>query len=508
MPRPSIKPRLATSKLCISLICLLAATATFLIFRASPKKNTVSDVLHFPENFMWGTATASYQIEGSVNANRVPSIWDRFTTTPGNIKNNDTGEIACDHYNRFKEDVQLMRKLNISHYRFSIAWPRIHTFADPAEPRPNPPGIDFYNKLIDELIRNGITPVVTLYHWDLPTFVQDSTGGWGGDGSVVDRFEQYANLCFESFGDRVKQWITLNEPWCSAVLGYDLGVHAPGDTSNPGEKLYIAGHNLLRAHARAVNIYRERFQEKQKGKIGITLNSNWAEPKDPEDPRAKRAAQREMDFWLGWYADPIWKGDYPQVMKDTLKDRLPSFTEEEKKLLKGSSDFFGLNHYSSHYISELEVPDNTDSPYWQDKGTVASHDKSWKKTDMDWSIVPWGFRKLLVYIQDQYNPKGGIIVTENGLASSEPTRRAMQEDTLRIEYLTGYIKALHEAIEEGADVKGYFLWSLMDNFEWAEGFSKRFGLYYVDYQTMERIPKPAANWYTRVASTNSLEVEK
>lgn len=466
-----------------------------------------TETLRFPDGFMWGTATASYQIEGAVKTDRVPSIWDRFTATPGKIHNGETGDQAVDHYNRFKTDVQLMKSLNTSYYRFSIAWPRVHTFANPSDPKPNPAGIAFYNALINELIANGITPVVTLYHWDLPTAVDDATGGWGGSGGVIDVFETYSRLCFEKFGDRVKHWMTFNEPWCSAVLGYDVGVHAPGDKSEPGKKVYIAGHNLLRSHARAVKVYREEFKPTQKGVIGITLNSNWAEPKDPNDPKSVAAAQREMDFWLGWYADPIWKGDYPAIMRETLKGRLPSFTEEEKKMLKGSSDFFGVNHYSSDYISPMDKPDKNKSPYWQDKGTVDSDDRNWKKTDMGWAIVPWGFRKLLVYIHERYRPEGGIIVAENGVASSEPTRAAMQRDTLRVEYYTGYIQAMHEAIQKGADVRGYFLWSLLDNFEWAEGFSKRFGLFYVDYKTMERVAKPAAKWYAGVAGTNTLEVE-
>lgn len=465
-------------------------------------------LLHFPDHFHWGTATASYQIEGAATTDRVPSIWDRFSATPGKVAKGETGEHACDHFHRFKSDVQLIKSLNTSHYRFSIAWPRMHTFEDPSAPKPNPAGIAFYNALIDELIANGITPVATLYHWDLPVAVEDSTGGWSGSGAIVDRFEQYARLCFEKFGDRVKKWITLNEPWCSAVLGYEVGEHAPGDTSKPGENLYIAGHNLLLAHARAVKVYREEFQQNQKGKIGITLNTIWAEPKDPSDQKHVDAARRDMDFELGWFADPIWKGDYPAAMRESIGDRLPVFTEEEKKQLKGSSEFFGLNHYSSHYTTGTFAPDLTKTTYWQDKATVQIHDENWKKTDMGWSIVPWGLRNLLVYIHEQYKPEGGIIITENGLASKEPTREAMERDTLRIEFYTSYIKAVYEAIQKGADVRGYFLWSLMDNFEWAFGYDKRFGLFYVDYKTMERVAKPAAKWYARVTSTNALEVEK
>ena len=483
---------------------LAVVASVFLLWHPRP---TVIKALPFPEGFMWGTATASYQIEGAVKSDREPSIWDRFTHTQGNIYKDQNGDVTVDHYNRFKTDVQLMKNLNTTHYRFSIAWPRMQTFADPSNPKPNPTGMAFYNALIDELIANDITPFVTLYHWDLPVAIEDAFGGWGGEGGVVDAYEKYSKLCFETFGDRVKNWITFNEPWCSAVLGYDLGVHAPGDKSEPGKKVYKAGHNLLLSHGRAVRLYRKEFQTKQKGVIGITLNSNWAEPKNTEDPKSVAAAQREMDFWLGWYADPIWKGDYPAVMKETLKDRLPSFTEDQKAMLKGSSDFFGVNHYSSGLIEPMGRVNKRNSPYWKDKGTFESHDRRWKKTDMGWSIVPWGFRKLLVYIHQQYQPEGGIIVTENGLATREDSEAAMQRDTLRVEFLTSYLHGMHEAIQQGADVRGYFLWSLMDNFEWAEGYRKRFGLYYVDYKTLERTAKPAAKWYANVTGHNAVVVE-
>lgn len=519
---PSVPPTRSTTTVHLLHMCarvqypiLAFATALVLllfVFVASFKpppfftRMAPKDVLRFPPGFSWGTATSSYQIEGAVSTHRVPSIWDRFSHTPGVVSDNSTGDYACDHYNRFKEDVKLIKTLNTSHYRFSIAWPRIHTFEDPAAPQSNTHGIAFYNALIDELIANDITPVATLFHWDLPIAVEDSTGGWAGSGAVADRFEEYARLCFEKFGDRVKNWITLNEPWCSAVLGYEVGEHAPGDTSKPGVNVYKAGHNLLLAHGRAVKAYREDFQAIQKGKIGISLNTMWAEPKDRNNATHLEAAQRDMDFELGWFADPIWKGDYPATMRETVKDRLPEFTKDEKEMLKGSSDFFGLNHYSSQYATGMYVPDPPLVSHWNDKATTHEEDKDWKKTDMGWSVVPSGFRKLLLYVQEKYEPEGGILVTENGLASKEPTREAASKDSLRIEFYTLYIKAAHEAVGQGADVRGYFLWSLMDNFEWAFGYEKRFGLFFVDYKTMERVAKPAVEWYRKVTSTNTLEV--
>lgn len=471
--------------------------------------------IKFPESFMWGTATASFQIEGAGKIDRTPCIWDAFCDVPGNVNNGDTGEIACDHYHRFKQDVQLIKSLGTKYYRFSIAWPRIQKWDDSNRPSLNTEGILFYNNLIDELIANGITPVPTLYHWDLPVPVQIRTGGWSGDREITDLFAEYARICFEAFGDRVTRWITLNEPWCSALLGYETGEHAPGRSPKfgivpkPGVDVYKAGHNLLLAHAKAVQVYREEFKSSQNGKIGITLNTDWAEPKDSTDPQCVESAQRDLDFELGWFADPIYLGDYPASMRDSVGELLPVFSDAEKTLLKGSSEFFGLNHYSTHYGAGLmSQEERADEPsYDKHRGTKQDWDSKWKKTEMGWSVVPFGFRKLLLYIQKRYSPPGGIIVTENGLASKESTIEEMRKDTLRIEYYNGYIRAMHEAMnaqEGAADVRGYFLWSLMDNFEWSFGYEKRFGLFYVDYTTLERIPKPAVEWYKRLTTSNSL----
>eukprot|EP00178_Gracilaria_changii_P006778 TRINITY_DN21_c1_g2_i1.p1 TRINITY_DN21_c1_g2~~TRINITY_DN21_c1_g2_i1.p1 ORF type:complete len:531 (-),score=54.07 TRINITY_DN21_c1_g2_i1:503-2095(-) len=471
--------------------------------------------MRFPDGFMWGTATASFQIEGATEVDRTPSIWDEFCEVEGNIANGDTGKVACDHYHRFREDVQLMKSLGVRYYRFSIAWPRMQKWDENNTASPNPKGILFYNQLIDELLKNGINPVATLYHWDLPLPVQEKTGGWSGDREITDLFSDYARLCFREFGNRVKKWITLNEPWCSAVLGHEVGEHAPGVSpktgkqAKPGIDVYLAGHNLLLAHAKAVDVYRNEFKVNQEGSIGITLNSRWIEPRDTSDPECKRGAQRALDFELGWFADPVYFGDYPESMRLTIGSRLPSFSEDEKTLLRGSSEFFGVNHYSTSYSTGLVNTENGEkaTTYWAHMGVMQSEDEGWKRTDMGWSIVPWGFRNLLVYIQERYEPTGGIIVTENGLASKESTIEEMQNDNLRIKYYSGYISAMHEAMnaeDAPADVRGYFLWSLMDNFEWAFGYGKRFGLYYVDYDTLERIPKPAVEWYAKVVTSNTV----
>ena len=450
--------------------------------------------LQFPAGFRWGTATASFQIEGGAE-HRGRTIWDEFCGTPGKVHEGHTGAVACNHYHRFRDDVRLLADLGARYYRFSVSWARLF----PRDGELSAAGVQFYTDLVAELRQAGIAPVVTLYHWDLPVWVQEKCGGWAGDGGVVQEFEVYARAVFEALGDSVEEWITINEPWCVAVLGYEVGEHAPGETDSPGRKVYVAAHNLLLAHARAVRVYRAEFAAKQKGVIGITLNADWAEPGDAA------AARRDMEFSLGWFAHPVYFGDYPRCMRDEVGDRLPAFSAAEKAELRGSSDFFGLNHYSTHYTTGLRAK-GSHTDFWNDKRTEESHDDKWDVTDMGWPIVPRGFAKLLKHVSDTYTPKGGIIVTENGLAAPEATTDAMKADTMRISYYERYIGAMHEAIQQGADVRGYMLWSFLDNFEWAHGYSKRFGLYRVDYDTLERTPKPAVEWYKKVIKENAVYV--
>ncbi|KAL4106622.1 hypothetical protein PRIC1_004669 [Phytophthora ramorum] len=471
----------------------------------------MSKELKFPEGFMWGTATASYQVEGAVNeGGRGDCIWDAFSRTPGKIVNGDTGAKAVDHFHRYKEDVQLMKKMGLNAYRLSIAWPRI---IPAGVGKVNEEGVQFYNNLINELLANDITPLVTLYHWDLPLALQTEYDGWLGGKFIQDAFTQYARVCFQRFGDRVKNWLTLNEPWCSAFLGYGIGIHAPGRKCKPQTEVYLSAHNLLLAHAHAVEAYRNEFQAVQKGRIGITLNCDWREPARTSDPVQKKkneeAAERALLFALGWFADPVYKGDYPQVMKDRCGLRLPKFTEEEKRLLKGSSDFFGLNHYGTNYVepspeyeAKIPPPDDNTGGYGPDEGTKLTSDDSWRRTDMGWNAVGWGFQKLLVWIQKRYQVPTGILVTENGCAWPDRTKEEAQNDDFRVEFYKEYLAGLHNAIAEGADVRGYFAWSFVDNYEWAEGYTKRFGLHWVNYETMERTPKKSALWYGDVVRNN------
>lgn len=418
---------------------------------------------------------------------------------PGKVFNNDTGEVACDHYHRFEEDVALMKSLGIKAYRFSISWPRI---LPTGQGEVNQAGIDFYNRLIDSLLSAGIEPWVTLYHWDLPAALEFEIDGWLGD-DIPDLFAAYADVCFRHFGDRVKNWITINEAWVVAILGYGHGVFAPGKKSN--DLPYRAGHQLLKAHAKAVQVYRKNYQPTQGGKIGITNNCDWREPLT-DSPADAAAAQRALEFFLGWFADPIYKGDYPECMRERLGDRLPAFTEEEKALIKGSSDFFGLNHYTTMYAADASHGASAGSVYGngglsEDQDVDLSVSPDWPMTDMQWAIVPWGCRKLLEWIAERYdNPP--VYITENGCAFDLPAVAGRVEDTDRISFFQGYLAAIHEAIENGVDMRGYFIWSLLDNFEWASGYSKKFGITHVEEGTLKRYPKASALWYAGVIQKN------
>lgn len=458
----------------------------------------------FPKDFVWGSATASYQIEGAVQeGGRGLSIWDAFSATSGKTLGGDTGEIACDHYHRIEEDVQLMKSLGLQAYRFSIAWPRIQATG---EGEANPEGLKFYHKLIDCLIENDITPWVTLYHWDLPLALQIEHDGWLNK-SIVDKFEQYARICFQHFGPKVKNWITLNEPWCSSVLGYGLGVHAPG-RKNPDEP-YLAAHHLLLSHARAVKVYREEFSE-QGGSIGITNNCDFRYPLTDSDAD-RAAAQRSLEFFLAWFADPVWKGDYPAVMRERLGDRLPSFSEAEKVELKGSSDFFGLNHYGSMMAAEPDEEKGVqkvvagNGGLSDDQGVQLSSHPDWKQTHMGWNIVPEGCRDLLKWIDERYD-RPIIYITENGCACDEPDHETGINDHVRKDFIRSYVTMAKEAIDSGVQLKGYFAWSLMDNFEWSFGYQRRFGICRVDYDTQTRTPKSSALWLKDTIANNGADL--
>ncbi|MBL4673571.1 MAG: beta-glucosidase [Arenicella sp.] len=460
----------------------------------------------FPKDFVWGTATSSYQIEGAAEeGGRGPSIWDTFCAVPGNISNGDTGDIACDHYHHVDEDIRLMAQMGVKAYRFSISWSRI--LPDGTSRSVNKEGVDFYNRVIDSCLKHGIQPWATLYHWDLPQTLYENEDGWLGD-SIVDRFADYAFVCFASFGDRVKNWITINEAWVASILGYGQGVFAPGHTSNV--EPYTVGHNLLLAHAKAVDVYRKGFQKQQNGQIGITNNCDWREPLT-DCPEDRDAAQRALEFFVGWFADPIYLGDYPESMKQRVGDRLPKITEQQRALIKGSSDFFGLNHYTTMLASEANGDVAEQAVYGngglsEDQGLDLSVDQNWKLTDMQWAVVPWGCRRLLEWIAERYgNPD--VYITENGCAYDADLIDGEVNDQNRIEFYASYLDECAIAIENGVNLKGYFAWSFTDNFEWASGYEKRFGLHHVDFETGARTPKESAKWFRALLTSSTEGVE-
>ena len=457
----------------------------------------------FPPDFLFGSATSAYQIEGAWLApGKGLNTWDVFSHTPGRIARNENGDVACDHFHRYPEDVALMKEMGLKAYRFSLNWARIQP---DGKGEVSPEGIAFYNDLIDTLLENGIEPWITLHHWDLPAALQAEDDGWLNP-ATADHFAEYARICFKHFGDRVTHWITMNESWVMAILGYYDGVFAPGRKSK--DEPYVVAHHLILGHAKAVKVYREEFRDTQRGMIGMTNNCDWREPLT-DDPADQDAAERSLEFLLAWFTDPLYFGDYPASMRQRLGDRLPRFTEEERAYVKGSSDFFGLNHYQTMYASDVppgETADNyvyANGGIFEDQQVALTADPNWQLTDMQWPIVPWGFRKLLLWISERYgNPP--IYITENGCATPDEVRDGEVHDPMRIGYLRGYLGAVSEAIEQGADVRGYFVWSLLDNFEWASGYDKRFGMVRVDFDTLERTPKSSAKWYAGVIRTREL----
>jgi len=442
----------------------------------------------FPPNFVWGAATSAYQIEGGSTAGgRGLSIWDTWCVQSSENCNGDTGDVSDDHYHLWREDVELMAKLGLKAYRFSISWSRIlpsgsadyagEVIEDGVEENSsarvkgiNEAGVEFYNDLIDALLENDIEPFITLYHWDLPQALEDKYGGWANK-SIVEDFADYSRICFDKFGDRVKYWITINEGWTTAIHGYEEGSNAPGfkgeDVGGSG-KPYQVGHHLLLAHARAVEVFRseeyanmyQRGKKDERGLIGISNSGDHRFPLDPNSEDDQEAATRSMEFQLGWMTDPIWLGDYPPSMRKILGTRLPNFTEDEKKKLVGSADFIGLNHYSSAFASKPSKP-ATYGGYWADQLVTLSGKDSWKKTEMGWYVVPDGAREILLWMDKRYSHPL-IFVTENGMSAYEPDKEHSIHDDARVEYLEGYIRGFGQALGQGVNLGGYFAWSLLD----------------------------------------------
>ncbi|AXG82087.1 GH1 family beta-glucosidase [Streptomyces paludis] len=470
--------------------------------------STPTPALTFPAGFLWGTATAAYQIEGAVQEDgRTPSIWDVYSHTPGRVRNGDTGDIAVDHYHRWPEDIEIMSGLGVGAYRFSVSWPRVQpTGKGPASEK----GLDFYRRLADGLLAKGIRPVVTLYHWDLPQELEDA-GGWP-ERDTASRFAEYAGIVADALGDRVTTWTTLNEPWCSAFLGYGSGVHAPGRT-NAADSLRAA-HHLNLGHGLAVAALRERLPAD--AQISVTLNLHHVRPLTPgaEDTDAARRIDALAN---GVFTGPMLRGAYPaDLIEDTAGVTDWSFVRDgDLARIHQPLDFLGVNYYSPTLVSHHESPDAhrsdghgaSEHSSWPGADRVAFHQTPGDRTAMGWTIDPDGLYELLTRVADDH-PGLPLMITENGAAFDDYAAPDGEvRDPERIAYLRGHLSAVHRAIESGADVRGYFLWSLLDNFEWAYGYSKRFGMVYVDYATQRRTPKSSARWYAEVARTGSLPVE-
>ncbi|MFJ2651674.1 GH1 family beta-glucosidase [Streptomyces sp. NPDC087420] len=461
--------------------------------------------LTFPAGFLWGTATAAYQIEGAAQADgRTPSIWDVYSRTPGKVRNGDTGDIATDHYHRWREDIAIMADLGVGAYRFSVSWPRVQPGGrGPASAK----GLDFYRGLADGLLDKGIRPVVTLYHWDLPQELEDA-GGWP-ERDTAFRFAEYAGLVADALGDRVGSWTTLNEPWCSAFLGYGSGVHAPGRT-DPADALRAA-HHLNLGHGLAVQALRERLPAT--AQVSVTLNLHHVRPLT-EDPADVDAARRIDGTANRVFTGPMLEGAYPaDVMADTATVTDWSFVHDgDTALIHQPLDFLGVNYYSPTLVSHHTGPAahrsdghgaSEHSP-WAGADEVAFHQTPGERTAMGWTIDPEGLYELLLRVKRDH-PGLPMMITENGAAFDDYAGPDGEvRDPERIAYLREHLAAVHRAIGAGADVRGYFLWSLLDNFEWAYGYGKRFGMVYVDYATQRRIPKSSAHWYGRLTRSGTL----
>ena len=447
----------------------------------------------FPHDFRWGAATAAYQIEGAAQEDgRGISIWDTFSKTPGKVANGDTGDVACDHYHRFEHDIELMREIGIDSYRFSIAWPRLFPAGDATR---NQAGFDFYNRLINALIAAGIEPVVTLYHWDLPQALEDA-GGWANRDTVY-AFATYARACAEAFGDRVSRWITLNEPWCTTWLGYRSGVHAPG-RQDLAAAIASAHHTAL-AHGAATRVMKDVNPALE---VGITLNmTNYIVAAD-SDAEAFEASDL-LDAQLNrWWIQAFLTGDYPEVLKAPFGEHLSAvMLENDSALLKTAPDFLGINYYCDSFVGSAKpgavtLAEEGFFPFDVHADLSVPQDLHPTLTDMEWPVTPDGLGNLLTRIHDDWPEIPYLMVTENGAAYGDgPDANGDVNDTRRVAYLTNHIESMQRAIRDGAPVKAYFAWSLLDNFEWAYGYEKRFGLVYVDFATQQRILKASAFTY-------------
>ncbi|MGF7237602.1 MAG: GH1 family beta-glucosidase [Frankia sp.] len=454
--------------------------------------------LVFPAGFQWGAGTACYQIEGAVAEDgRRPSIWDTFSHTPGKVRGDDTGDIACDHYRRYASDVALMAEIGLDAYRFSVCWPRIQPIGRGPV---NQPGLDFYQRLTDSLLAAGITPVVTLYHWDLPQALEDA-GGWPARDTAL-RFAEFASVVHEALGDRVDLWTTLNEPWCSAYVGYGVGRHAPG--RRDWGAAVRAHHHLLLGHGLAVEALRANARPAQT--VSLALNLAPVHPRSPH-PRDLAAAELVDMMFNRSFLDPVLRGRYPDPVLATF-DRFTPVAElihdGDPAIIGAPIDSLGVNYYWSHEVAGATPTEPGTENEWVGTEQVVRVHQPPPYTASGWPVNPDGLREMLVRLARDY-PGLPMTVTENGAAYPDRTDPdGAVPDLDRIGYLDQHLRAAHAAISAGADLRGYFVWSLMDNFEWAEGYAHRFGLIHVDYPTGKRTPKASAGWYGEVARRGDL----
>jgi beta-glucosidase len=463
----------------------------------------MSTRVSFPKGFVWGSATSAYQIEGAANEDgRGESIWDRFAKTePGRIKDGSNGDVACDHYHLWREDIALMKSLGMAAYRFSVAWPRILPKGRAALGGLNTPGLDFYSRLVDALLEQGITPYVTLYHWDLPQALQDQ-GGWASR-ATAEAFIEYTDAVTRRLGDRVRHWITHNEPWCSGLLGHEVGIHAPGILDK--SVALAACHHILLSHGWAVPVVRRNCPGAE---VGITLNLS---PMVAASPSAADAeARRHRDGWMNrWFLDPVFRGTYPA---DMVRDYAelgawptaggPSFVQaNDLREIAVPTDFLGVNYYNRFVTRSSRISEADNLPRTI---PVASPSEC---TDIGWEIYPEGMFQTLMRVHLEYGPRK-ILITENGAAYSQgPDPGGRVADAKRVAYLRDHLVAVQRAIAAGAPVLGYFTWSLLDNYEWDHGYSQRFGITWVDYETQARIPKESALWYRQIIRENAVSAD-
>ncbi len=472
-----------------------------------PRSETVRGAdLRFPAGFLWGAATAAYQVEGAVAEDgRTASIWDTFSHTPGHVLGADTGDVACDHYHRYRDDVALMAGLGLGSYRFSVSWSRVQPGGSG---KANQAGLDFYRRLVDELLARDIVPWLTLYHWDLPQELEDA-GGWPARDTAY-RFADYAALVHEALGDRVKHWTTLNEPWCAAFLGYASGDHAPG-RQDPEASL-MAAHHLLLGHGLATRALRAGATPAE---VGLTLNLYAVSPAG-RGPHDADAVRRVDGLQNRLFLDPVLRGRYPaDVLFDVREiSDFGQVRDGDLEIIATPLDMLGVNYYSRHVVTGPDPASLPDLDHHRPRSNYPGSEhvqfvsRGLPVTDMGWEIDAPGLTEVLAGVSRDYAPDLPLYVTENGAAFADrPDPDGRVDDPDRIDYLDAHLRACHEAIAQGIPLRGYFAWSLLDNFEWSWGYAKRFGLVHVDYSSLRRTPKSSAGWYAEVTRRNGLAAQ-